>query len=167
MTTTRGVVHIHSAPSVLCSHIEWALGGVFGTPAELVWRPQRAERGTYRAESEWRGAPGSAARLASAMCRWERVRFEVTEEATAHTEGERYSYTPSLGVFHANTSRSGDVLVHEELLRAAMLKHRDPVALRAELDKLLGTPWDAELDVFRAAVDVAAGADVRWLHRVG
>lgn len=167
MTTTQGVVHIHSAPSALCPHIEWALGGVFGAPSELVWTPQPAERGTYRAETSWRGPVGSAARLSSAMRAWGRVRFEVTEDATASTEGERYSYTPSLGVFHANVSRSGDVLVHEEQVRQAMALHRDPLTLHAELDKLLGTAWDAELDVFRAAIDVADGAAVRWLHRVG
>lgn len=166
MTTTRGVVHIHSAPSALCPHIEWALGGVFGVPAELRWSPQPAERGTYRAESSWQGPVGSAARLASAMKRWERVRFEVTEESTAQTEGERYSYTPALGVFHATTSRSGDVLVHEEQLREAMLRHRDPLELRNAIAALMGTPWDAELDVFRAAI-ADDPAPVRWLHRVG
>lgn len=166
MTTTRGVVHIHSAPSALCPHIEWALGGVFGVPAELRWSPQPAERGAYRAETSWQGPAGSAARLASAMKRWGRVRFEVTEEATAESEGERYSYTPALGVFQAPVARSGDVLIHEERLRAALLRHRDPAELRRALDELLGAPWDAELDVFRAAA-ADDPAPVRWLHRVG
>ena len=47
METTRGVVHIHSAPSALCPHIEWAIGGVFGVTADLTWSPQSAERGAY------------------------------------------------------------------------------------------------------------------------
>ena len=166
METTRGVVHIHSAPSALCPHIEWAIGGVFGVPAELTWRPQPAERGAYRAETGWHGPVGSAARLASAMKRWERVRFEVTEEASVGSEGVRYSYTPGLGVFQATLSHNGDVLVHEDRLRLALLRHRDPDALRAALDDLLGTPWDTELDVFRAAA-ADDGAPVRWLYRVG
>lgn len=164
METTRGVVQIHSAPSALCPHIEWAIGGVFGVPADLTWTPQPAERGAYRAETGWHGPVGSAARLASAMKRWERVRFEVTEDATAASEGVRYSYTPALGVFQAATGRNGDVLVHEDRLRLAMLRHRDAADLRAALDELVGAPWDAELDVFRAA---DSGAPVRWLHRVG
>ena len=166
MTTTRGVVQIHSAPSALCPHIEWALGGVLGVPAGLEWRPQPAERGSYRAEASWRGPIGSAARLASAMKRWERVRFEVIEDPTESSEGVRYSYTPALGVFQANVSRNGDVFVHEERLRDAILRHRDPGDLRRALVHLLGTPWDAELDVFRAAI-ADDGASVRWLHRVG
>ena len=36
--------------------------------------------------------------------RWPRLRFEASEEGSAHTEAERYSYTPTLGVFHALTS---------------------------------------------------------------
>lgn len=164
MTTTSGVVQIHSAPSALRPHIEWAIGGVFGAPAELVWAPQPAEPRSFRAETSWRGPAGSAARLASAMKRWERVRFEVTEEATGSSEGERYSFTPSLGVFHATMGRNGDIQIHEERLRHALLTHRDPTQLRDALEALMGTPWDAELDTFRAAGD---GAPVRWLHRVG
>ena len=30
MATTHGVVQIHSAPSALCPHIEWAVGGAIG-----------------------------------------------------------------------------------------------------------------------------------------
>src|SRR5215218_7956369 len=30
MSTTRGVLHVHSAPSALCPHVEWAVGGIFG-----------------------------------------------------------------------------------------------------------------------------------------
>lgn len=164
MTATRGVVHVHSAPSALCPHIEWALGGVLSAPARLKWTPQPAERGSYRAEAQWRGPVGSAARMASAMRRWERVRFEVSEEATAESEGERYSYTPGLGVFHANTSRNGDIVVHEDVL-AKVARLSDPGELRRALERALGRPWDAELEVFRAVP--TAGADVRWLHRVG
>jgi len=36
--------------------------------------------------------------------------------------------------------------------------------LEEELDRLLGRPWDAELEPFRCA---AEGAPVRWLHATG
>ena len=102
MSTTRGVLYIHSAPSALCPHIEWAVGGVFGTPVRVDWIPQPVERACYRTEYSWTGPAGTAARLASALKGWQRIRFEVTEEATSGTEGERYSYTPTLGVFYAD-----------------------------------------------------------------
>ena len=40
-SATRGVLYVHSAPSALCPHIEWAVGGVLGAPVSPVWTPQR------------------------------------------------------------------------------------------------------------------------------
>lgn len=164
MTTTRGVLHIHSAPSPLCPHIEWAVGGVIGVPVRFDWRPQPAERAAYRTEFSWEAPVGTAATLASLLKRWGRLRFEITEEATAASEAERYSYTPALGVFHATVGLYGDILVPEDRIRYAMSTAADERSLRAALDDLLGRAWDAELDVFRHA---AEGSPLRWLHEVG
>lgn len=164
MARTHGVVQIHSAPSALCPHVEWAVGGVVGVPVRLDWTPQPAERASYRAEYAWAGPVGSSARLASALKGWQRLRFEVTEDATAASEAVRYSYTPALGVFHATIGLHGDVMVNEERLKAAIA--RDALARRTLHDAiadLLGTAWDDELEVFRQAGE---GADVRWLHQV-
>jgi hypothetical protein len=164
MSSTRGVLFVHSSPSALCPHVEWAAGGVFGMPVRLDWTPQPAERASYRAEYSWTGPVGTAARLASALKGWQRLRFEVSEEATATSEAERYAYTPSLGVFHAIAGLHGDILVPEDRIRhaitAAALGRTDIVDA---LDELLGRAWDAELEPFRYAGD---GAPVRWLHKV-
>lgn len=164
MSQTRGVLYIHSSPSALCPHIEWAVSGAVGVRVNLPWTGQPAERSTYRAEYAWRGPVGTAAKLASALKGWQRVRFEVTEEASASSEGTRYSYTPSLGVFHAVIGLNGDVMVPEERLKRAVL---DDALGRGDLvdsiASLLGTPWDDELETFRYAGD---GAPVRWLHEV-
>ena len=165
MTTTNGVLQVLSAPSPMCPHVEWAVGGALGMPVDLDWRPQPAERSAYRTEYAWRGPVGTATRLASALKRWPRLRFEVTEHATAGSEAERYSYTPTLGIFHAVMGLHGDVLVPEDRIRHALVSSRgDDRALRNALDDLLGTAWDAELDVFRQAAD---GEPVRWLTEVG
>ena len=164
MSTTRGVLYVHSAPSALCPHVEWAAGGVFGMPVRLDWIAQPIERASYRAEYSWAGPVGTAARLASALKGWQRLRFVVTEEATSTTEGERYAYTPGLGVFHAVTGLHGDILVPEDRIKHAIteaaLGGRDLVDA---LHGLLGSPWDAELEPFRHAGE---GAPVRWLHQV-
>src|SRR5690606_13506002 len=164
MSTTRGVLYVHSAPSALCPHVEWAVGGVFGTPVRLDWIPQPVERASYRTEYSWSGPAGTAGKLASALKGWQRLRFEVTEEATAGTEAERYSYTPTLGIFHAITGIHGDILIPEDRIKQAMatasLGRRD---LTEALDELLGKAWDSELEPFRYAGD---GAPVRWLHEV-
>jgi uncharacterized protein DUF3145 len=164
MSTTRGVLYVHSSPSALCPHVEWAVGGLFGMPVRLDWIPQPAERAAYRAEYSWLGPVGTAARLASALRGWQRLRFEVTEEARSGSEAERYSYTPSLGVFHAVTGLHGDIMVPEDRLRAAMLTASTGGRNLADsLDELLGRAWDAELEPFRHAGE---GAPVRWLHEV-
>lgn len=164
MSTTRGIVQIHSAPSALCPHIEWAVGGVFGAPVHLDWTPQPAERSAQRAEYSWTGPVGTGAKLASALRGCQRLRFEVTEEATASSEGTRWAYTPNLGVFSATMGLHGDILIHEERLKKAL--RADALggrALQAALADLLGTRWDEELETFRHAGE---GAPVRWLHQV-
>ena len=161
---TRGVLYVHSSPSALCPHIEWAVGGVLGVAVAAEWTPQPAQTGTYRTEISWSGDAGSAAALASALRGWNHLRFEVTEEPTTGTEGARYSYTPELGVFHAVTGLHGDIMIPEDRLKAAVVKAAlGDVTLVHEIDKLLGKPWDDELETFRHAGE---GAPVRWLHQV-
>jgi len=159
---TRGVVYVHSAPAALCPHIEWALSGVLGAQVNLEWTAQPAQTASYRAELSWQGVPGNGATLASAMRGWEHVRYEVTEEPSPGYEGERYSYTPSLGIFHAVMGLHGDILVPEDRIRMAMLDAEGATGLAQALDQLLGKPWDDELEPFRYAGD---GAPVRWLHQ--
>ncbi|KWX00152.1 DUF3145 domain-containing protein [Carbonactinospora thermoautotrophica] len=162
--TTRGVLYIHSAPPALCPHIEWAVAGVLGVRVSLDWIRQPAAPGTWRAELSWQGEPGTAAKLASALRGWHLLRFEVTEEPSKGCEGERYSSTPTLGLFHAVTGVHGDILIPENRLRAAMLRAaQGETTLEEELNLLLGKPWDDELEPFRYAGD---GAPVRWLHQV-
>lgn len=163
-TATRGVLYVHSAPSALCPHVEWAAGGVLGVAVNLDWTPQSAQAGSYRAEYSWTGEPGTAAALTSALRGWNHLRFEVTEDATTGTEGARYCYTPDLGVFHAVTGLHGDIMIPEDRLKAAVVRSAlGDTTLELEIDKLLGKQWDDELEAFRHAGD---GAPVRWLHQV-
>jgi hypothetical protein len=158
------VLFVHSAPSALCPHLEWAVGGVLGAAVNLEWSPQPAQAGTHRAELSFSGEPGTAAAIASSLRGWNHLRFEITEDPTAHSEGARFSYTPDLGVFHAVTGLHGDILIPEDRLKAAVVKAAvGETTLLGEIDKLLGKPWDDELETFRHAGE---GAPVRWLHHV-
>ena len=130
----------------------------------MAWTPQPAAQGTYRTELSWQGAVGTAAKVASALRGWNHLRFEITEEPTAGSEGARYSYTPDLGVFHAVTGLHGDLMIPEDRLKAAVVKAAlGETTLETAIDKLLGRAWDDELETFRHAGD---GAPVRWLHQV-
>ncbi|HLX46742.1 MAG TPA: DUF3145 domain-containing protein [Streptosporangiaceae bacterium] len=166
----RGVLSVHSAPSALCPHIEWAVAGVIGVPVDLPWESQPAAPGTLRAELSWTARAGTAGAITSALAGWNRLRFEVTEEASPGCDAVRYSYTPALGTFSCVTSANGDVLIPEGRLRAAMTlaafpaPGRPAATLEAELRRLLGQDWDDELEPFRCA---AEGAPVRWLHATG
>ncbi|ACQ80056.1 conserved hypothetical protein [Beutenbergia cavernae DSM 12333] len=162
--TTRGVLFVHSAPRALCPHVEWAAGSVLGKQVALDWTAQPAAAGLFRAELSWAAAVGAGARLTSALRGWNHLRYEVTEEATGTSDGARWSHTPELGIFHAQTDRHGNVVVPEDRVRSALTQADDPARLRAALDLALGQAWDDELEPFRYA---GAGAPVRWLHRVG
>jgi hypothetical protein len=161
---TRGVLFVHSAPSALCPHVEWAVTGVLGDAPDVAWRPQPAEPGAYRAEVSWQAGIGTGASIASALRGWDMLRFEVTEEPTASTEGARYSYTPDLGIFHSVVGVHGDLMIPEDRIRAIRAKAATgEITMDEALDGLLGARWDAELEPFRHAGD---GAPVRWLHQV-
>jgi hypothetical protein len=159
------VLYVHAATSALCPHVEWAVAGVLGVSVPVQWTPQPVAPGTFRTELSWRGPVGTAATLASALRGWQHLRFEVTEEPTATSEGARYCFTPSLGVFHAVTGLHGDIVVPEDRLRAAVARTRTAgTDLETELHGLLGKAWDDELEPFRHAGE---GSAVRWLHQVG
>ena len=161
---TRGVMYVHSAPSALCPHVEWAVGGVLGMSVSFDWIGQPAQAATHRTEYSWVGESGTASAIASALRGWNHLRFEITEEPTSGTEGARFSYTPDLGIFHAVTGLHGDIMIPEDRLKAAVVKAAlGDTTLLLEIDKLLGKPWDDELETFRHAGD---GAAVRWLHQV-
>ncbi len=162
---TRGVVYVHSSPPALCPHIEWAVGSALEARVTLDWTPQPACPGTLRAELSWQAEAGTGSRLASALRDWTHLRFEVTEEPSAGAEGERWSSTPTLGLFHATTGVHGDIMIREDRLRASLARAAaDPATdVVSEMHALLGRAWDDELETFRYAGD---GAPVRWLHQV-
>src|SRR5579859_1260742 len=105
----------------------------------MPWIGQPAAPGSLRAQLDWRAQPGSAAAITSALAGWNRLRFEVTEDASPGCDGVRYCYTPELGTFTAMTGASGDVLVTENQLRAAAaLAAAGVVSLEEQVVRLLG-----------------------------
>ena len=162
-TTTRGVLFVHSASPALCPHIEWAASNAIGQEVHLQWIEQPAAPGTMRAEISWSGTVGTGARIASALRGWEHLRYEVTEEPTAVSDGSRWMHTPSLGIFHAQTDTAGNVVVSENAVRSAMETAVTVDDMRRRLHLVLGQAWDDELESYRYA---GAGAPVRLLHRV-
>jgi hypothetical protein len=161
--STRGVVFVHSSPTAVCPHVEWALAGVLGTRVALEWTPQGAAPGQLRAEIMWMGPAGTGGALAGALRAWPMLRFEVTEEPSPGVDGERFCFVPTLGLWRGRTSANGDIVVGEDQLRA-LLGEAPADRVGARIGELLGSAWDAALEPFRLAGD---GAPVKWLHKVG
>lgn len=161
---TRGVVYMHACPSAIAPHIEWALAGVLGQPARLQWTGQPAAPQLLRAEATWIGPLGTGARLAASLRAWPMLVFEITEDATSATDGERLAYVPGRGFHRSAVSANGDVVVGEERLRGLLSRARTVEEYQHGLAELLGTAWDAELEPYREGGD---GAPVTLLHNVG
>jgi Protein of unknown function (DUF3145) len=161
--STKGVVFIHCCPPAIGPHVEWALAGVLGRPCKLEWTAQPAAPGQLRAEATWVGPVGSAAKLSAALRSWPMLRFEVTEDGTAATDGERLAYVPGRGFHRSAVAANGDVVVGEERLRGLLARARSTEEFAHGLHELLGTAWDAELEPYRAAGD---NSPVTLFHKV-
>jgi hypothetical protein len=159
----RGVVFVHSSPTAVCPHVEWAISGVLGSKVSLQWTDQPAVHGQMRAECSWSGPAGSGGALAAALRAWRMLRFEVTEEPSPGVDGERFCYVPTLGLWRGRTSANGDIVVGEDRLRA-LVGEVSASQLPARVHELLGSAWDDALEPFRLAGD---GAPVSWLYQVG
>jgi len=164
MGPARGVIFIHSCPRAVSPHVEWALARVFGSRVDVDWAAQPVEPGCVRAELIWGGPLGTGARIASALHAFRQMRHEVTEDPSPGREGERFSFTPALGLFRASIGAHGDVMVPEDRLRTALSQVATTgESLADEIARLIGTPWDEELEPFRCAHE---GSTVRILHHV-
>ena len=162
--STSGVVYLHCCPAAIAPHVEWALAGVLARPVRLEWAAQPVAPAQLRAEAAWSGPIGSAARLSAALRAWPMLVFEITEDGTAASDGERLAYVPGRGFHRSMIAANGDVVVGEERLRGLMERARSADEFHHGLAELLGIAWDAELEPYRKGGD---GAPVTLLHQVG
>ena len=164
-THARGVLFVHSAPRALCPHVEWAAGRAIDRAVNFSWADQPVLKGAQRTEFYWEGPAGTGAKIASSLRGWEHLRYEVTEDASAGSDGGRWMHTPDLGIFFAQTDTVGNVVIPEDRLRYAMeIAGSNALELHRELRLALGQAWDDELEAFRHA---SSDSQVVWLHKVG
>ena len=101
--STSGVVYVHSSPSAVCPHVEWAIAGTLGVRVSLQWTAQPAAPSHLRAECSWTADPGTASALVTALRAWPMLRFEITEDPSPGVDGERFCFAPGLGLWHSRT----------------------------------------------------------------
>jgi len=75
---TRGVVYVHSSPSAVCPHVEWAISGTLGTRVDLQWTAQPAAPGQLQAQCCWTAEPGTGGKLVAWGPRFSYADWQVT-----------------------------------------------------------------------------------------
>ena len=145
---SHGSLVIHSAPSALRTHIDWAIKDILGIALAINWRVQPNFVGTYRAEISWRDLAGSGSKLASALASWHYVRFEIFEAAA--DSGELIRYTPELGILRNQTDGAGNVLLTDLQISNALNNSFEEDELRNAINRILGKPWEEVLEPLRA-----------------
>jgi hypothetical protein len=143
----RGQLTIHSAPSALRSHIDWALAELLGNGLVPHWTPQMLKAGTYKATISWRDREGVAAAIASALRSWHYIYFEVIEDT--NDGGELFRFTPELGIHRALTDLTGAVVMSENQINSVLANSFDEESIRTGLALIIGTDWENELERFR------------------
>jgi hypothetical protein len=143
----RGFLTIHSAPSALRHHIDWAIQGVLGHWIKLSWNPQPLMPGTFRTQLEFRAPSGAASEIASLLRSWHYVNFEIIEGN--ENGGELFRFTPELGIHRSIVDQSGAVLISENQLSALLASSCDEDSIRDGVARLLGNSWELELERFR------------------
>jgi len=147
--SVRGLLTIHSAPSALRAHIDWAIQNILGSDAQLNWLPQPIMVGTFKSKCQWSAHGGSGAEIASTLRSWHYLNFEVIENH--ENGGELFRFTPELGIHRAVTDLSGGVLLNEYAIKNVMQSAFDEDSIRQGLLEAMGAPWDLELERFRSA----------------
>jgi hypothetical protein len=145
----RGFLTIHSTPSALRHHIDWAIQAVLGTWVKPTWSPQQLIPGSYRTQLEFRDRQGAAAELASSLRSWHYLNFEVIENTD--NSGELFRFTPELGIHRALVDQTGAVILSENQLDTVLKNSFDEESIREAIAGLLGNSWEQELDRFRSA----------------
>ena len=148
---SEGMVLIHRAPSSLLTHVEWTISGISGNPTKINWIKDESSDSVFRGSVAVDCGLNDGATLASAFMNLKQLSFEVIHQSAL--AGARWSFTPSLGMFHCATDEAGNLVVGENQLRASTEKAGSNILkLQAELRKLLGQAWDDELEPYRELI---------------
>ena len=102
--------------------------------------------------------------MAAALRAWPMLRFEVTENPSSGSDGERVCHIPGRGFWRTAISANGDVVLREDQIRSLMERATSLDGLRHALSTAIGADMDAELEPYRRAGE---GTAVTWLHQVG
>ena len=136
------------------------VSAVLGRPVRLSWTGQPAAPGALRAECVDRPG-GTGGRLAAALRAWPMLVFEITEDGTSGSDGERLAYVPGRG-FHRRRSAptATSWSARSGCCGAGPACAPRPTSPRS--GRTARGAWDAELEPYRIGGD---GAPITLLHQ--
>ena len=150
MNTSSGVLFLHAIPRAFAGELEAVFGRLHIKRKPHQWDVQPLVVGSVKTEIQWSGTTAVVDELVAELAALPSIRFELTSNQTKQQLGQRWSFTPSLGLFAAAVDEVGNLLVNENQVRNALYgTENNLLKLQSTLRKLLGTAWDDELEPFR------------------
>ncbi|MEO0024613.1 MAG: hypothetical protein RL196_1054 [Actinomycetota bacterium] len=157
--STPGFLLVHGAAGVDRARLEGAIDELVRVVQPFVWSSveslqlatasaARAPEPLYRASFEFLADLDTTAQLATRLAAFQTIWFEVALTFSSKGLGQRYCYTPTLGMFHSQLDEAGNQLFNENQIRIA-LQSATKSGLQAQMTKMLGAQWDAQLDQLR------------------
>ena len=168
---TRGFLLVHAASRVDLSRLEGSIEDVVSVVSHFEWSPVASlqlvstkgvnrREPLFRSSLEFEADLDATAQLASILAAFQTIWFEVALTYSSKGLGQRYCYTPMLGMFHSQLDEAGNQVFNENQIRLA-LQSPTKSGMHSQLTKMLGTLWDAQLDQLRQAeVDGVARANL-------
>jgi len=162
-TFDTGLVAIHAAPSDYLSRIDTLLSEMALISAAHRWRPltgyavhtldQTTRSLLFSLDFTFDASVVDATRIASELAGIQRIWFEVSTPPNEDDLGQRFAFTPVLGIFHSQLDQGGNQVFGENQLLAAISAStfRPADELRLALESLLGVAWDQQLEPLRRA----------------
>jgi hypothetical protein len=168
---TRGFLMVHAAAGVDLLRLESSIEELVRVSNDYEWgsvaslqlvttNAMNRREPLFRASLEFEADLDSTALLASRLAAFQTIWFEVALTFSSKGLGQRYCYTPTLGMFHSQLDEAGNQVFNENQIRLA-LQSPTKSEMHSHLTKMLGTQWDAQLDQLRQAeVDGIARANL-------
>jgi Protein of unknown function (DUF3145) len=110
-------------------------------------RNQHVTVSRFGAEFDFDTAGDAVSRIASQLSNLGSVTFEVTAPCDANDLGQRFAFTPELGLFHGQIDHAGNLVVTEHQLQRvlSLFNQVGSTGVEIALVDCLGTAWDQSL----------------------
>jgi hypothetical protein len=162
-SSESGLVLVHAAPKSLLLRITASIKGVLGDGSEVNWMPlpgyalkpfsvaNSPLEELFSCSASFKASDIQLPDLASELSGFRSLWFETSVPATSESLGERFCFTPVLGLFHSQLDQAGNQVFGENQIMAVMRRADplEPTDLESRLNSLLGVQWDDELEQLR------------------